>query len=284
MRSESEVLSALRSLAAGDDRIRVALLNGSRVNPAHSPDLLSDYDVLLSVTDVESFVRDESWIAAFGAVLLMQRPHNPPPRHTWLIVYADGVRIDFTCSPLDQLDADVRADSLTALLFDKDGRCPPLLPATETSYYVPRPGAAEFAATFNEFWWVLVYAAKGLWRNQLPYAKHTFDVIVRGEMMTILSWYASAHHGWAVNPGSYGKYLPRLLPPATWQEYQSTFAGAAAGENWHALFAAATLVQRLGSELSDLLGLHYNAGEGENALRLIRAIHNTQPGAGDLAL
>lgn len=284
MRNESEVLAALRAFAAADERIRVALLNGSRVNRAHTPDLLSDYDVLLSVTGVESFARDEGWIDRFGAVLLLQRPNNPPPARTWLIVFDDGVRIDFTCSPVEALAADAAADSLTLLLLDKDGLCPSLPPPSEASHVVPPPTAGQFAAACNEFWWVLPYAAKGLWRGQLLYAKHSFDVIVRGEMEKILAWYAAAHHGWAINPGSYGKHLSRFLPAGTWQEYKATFAGAILEENWNALFAAAELVHRVGAELGQLLMLSYDRREGENALRLVRAIRETPPGSAILNL
>ncbi len=272
MRTAREVVDQIVSFAAGDPRVRAALLNGSRADPTHTPDLLSDYDVLLSVTDVESFARDEGWLAHFGAVLLMQRPQDPPPRRAWLVLFDDGVRIDFTLSPLERIAEDARADSLTMLLLDKDGRCPPLEPPSARSHFVRPPTQDEFAAACNEFWWVLVYAAKGLWRRQIVYAKRAFDGIVRPEMERILAWYAGARHGWAFNPGSLGKHLQDGLPSDVWQTYEATFAAADIEANWAALFAAARLTDRVARAVAARLGLVYNAEEAENALRLITAI------------
>lgn len=284
MRTEREVLDQVLNFAAADARIRAVLLNGSRVNPAHPPDLLSDYDVLLSVSDPDSFARDESWMRRFGDVLLIQRPKNPPPQRAWLIVFADGVRIDFTLSPLDRLEQDARADTLTRLLLDKDGRCPALPPPDESSHFVRRPTQQEFAGVCNEFWWVLIYAAKGLWRAQLPYAKHSFDVIVRQEMMKLLTWYASSLHDWQLNPGAMGKHLPAALPAALWQEYASTFAGAQLEENWSALFRAASLVDTVGETLAERLGYRYDRDESRNAQALLRAIHALDASASTLPL
>jgi aminoglycoside 6-adenylyltransferase len=284
VRQEAEVLGQIRAFAAGDARVRAVLLNGSRASPAHTPDLLSDYDVLLSVTDVDSFARDEGWLGHFGPVLLMQRPDDPPPARAWLVVFADGVRIDFTVSPAARLAEDARADSLTRLLLDKDGRCPPLPPPDARSHFVPRPTAAEFAATCNEAWWVLVYAAKGLWRGQLPYAKHALDRIVRTEVERLLAWYAADCHGWQADVGSLGKHLPALLPEDVWRAYRDTYAGAGIEENWRALFAIADLIDSVGPDVARALGYAYDHAEGASARRLLAALRSLPPHASDLTI
>lgn len=284
MRSEREVLEQVLAFARAEERVRALLLNGSRANPARTPDLLSDYDVLLAVTDVDSFARDEGWIEQFGRVLLMQQPNDPPPARAWLVIFEDGVRIDFTLSPVERLAEDARADSLTLLLLDKDGRFPPLLPPDERSHVVSPPTAREFAAACNEGWWVLVYAAKGLWRGQLPYAKHALDVIVRGEVERLLGWLAGAQSGWQANVGSMGKYLPTLLPDEIWKEYLRTYAGADIEENWRAVFAMADLIDRVGPELAAHLGYTYEESEGRAARRLLAALRVLPRDAADLGL
>jgi aminoglycoside 6-adenylyltransferase len=274
MREQAEVLAEVDRLVRGDDRIRGALLSGSRVNPTHKPDLLSDYDILLTVTDVASFAADEEWLGHFGEVLLMQRPHSKAGRRAWLVVYHDGLRIDFTLSRLEAATVDAEADSLTVVLADKDHLYPALPDPDERSHMPSRPSSEQFGATCNEFWWVLVYAAKGLWRRQLPYAKYNFDVVVRAELETLLGWYAASLHDWAINLGAAHKYLDAYLPHGLWSEYLQTFAGSDAEANWQALSAAAHLADFVGSELADQLGYLYDREEAANALRLVNAIRN----------
>lgn len=284
MRSADHMLDEIITFAQGDARVRVALLNGSRVNPAHDPDLLSDYDVLLAVTDVESFAADESWLTRFGEVLIMQRPTNPPPQRAWLVVFADGVRIDFTCSPTTQLAEDARADSLTRVLLDKDAICPPLDAPSEASHLVDLPTAARFAGTCNEFWWVLLYAAKGLWRGQLLYAKGALERTVRPELEHVLTWYAVAQAGRPLNPGASNKYLPDMLSAPLYSAYLRTFAGADSVANWDALEAAAALMQEIAPQVAAAAGCSYDSTEGDNARRFLRALRTLPADAQDLAL
>jgi aminoglycoside 6-adenylyltransferase len=62
MRSEEEVLSLLLGYAESDPRVKVVLLNGSRVNPNVPKDILCDYDVIFGVTEPSSFVQNQDWI------------------------------------------------------------------------------------------------------------------------------------------------------------------------------------------------------------------------------
>lgn len=59
MRNEEEVLSQLLDYAKLDARVKVVLLNGSRVNPNVRKDDLRDYDVIFGVTETSSFVQNQ---------------------------------------------------------------------------------------------------------------------------------------------------------------------------------------------------------------------------------
>ena len=72
MRSTGEMMDLILSTAKEDDRIRAAVLEGSRTNPNVPADLFQDYDVLYIVTETESFQADRSWIDRFGERLYMQ--------------------------------------------------------------------------------------------------------------------------------------------------------------------------------------------------------------------
>lgn len=71
MRTEQEMYTLIVNTAWNDDRIRAAVLNGSRANPHASADIFQDYDIGYLVTDVASFKRDPEWIKRFGELMIM---------------------------------------------------------------------------------------------------------------------------------------------------------------------------------------------------------------------
>lgn len=58
MRTENEVLTQLLDFANKEDKVRMVILNGSRVNPNVEKDIFCDYDVVFSVTDPDYYLRN----------------------------------------------------------------------------------------------------------------------------------------------------------------------------------------------------------------------------------
>jgi Streptomycin adenylyltransferase len=53
--------------------VRAMVLTSSRANDRAPVDLLSDYDVILAVSEMRPFAHDESWLQDFGKVLVLFR-------------------------------------------------------------------------------------------------------------------------------------------------------------------------------------------------------------------
>src|SRR5512136_1675716 len=181
MRNEQEILDLIVDIAQGDERIRAVVMNGSRANPNAPRDRFQDFDVVYFVTDVMPFQYNYEWIKRFGEMMIMQMPEDmqdPPPNRNggfvYLMQFADGNRIDLGIDPLTLIN-EIVADSQSIVLLDKDGCIPPLPPANEGDYLPKPPTAKAFADCCNEFWWVSAYVAKGLWRNEILYAKYFLD-------------------------------------------------------------------------------------------------------------
>ena len=102
-RTEDQMLSMIIGFAQADERIRAAVMNGSRVSPDVARDVFQDYDVVNFVTDVEPF-RDASYVTPrFGKAILIQEPESkecPAPvgdgSYNYNIQLADGNRIDLS--------------------------------------------------------------------------------------------------------------------------------------------------------------------------------------------
>jgi aminoglycoside 6-adenylyltransferase len=267
MRSEQEMFDLIVETARSDERIRVVIMNGSRANPHAPRDIFQDFDIVYLVTDVAPFRNNREWIARFGERMILQMPEemdDPPPHggdiEVYLMQFADGNRIDLGIFPLAMLD-DVRQDSLGVLLLDKDGLVGSLPPASEQDYLPQPPSAKAFADCCNEFWWVSVNVAKGLWREEILYAKHMLDHYVRDELTKMLVWHIGIQTGFARNPGKMGKYYQRYLEPDLWALLLDTYSDARYERTWDALLTMGQLFRRLALPLAEQYGFEYPHGD-----------------------
>jgi aminoglycoside 6-adenylyltransferase len=101
MRSAQTIFELILDTARHDDRIRAAILNGSRANPNAPADIFQDFDILYLVSEVDSFTADHSWIDRFGERTMLQMPEtmqDPPPIDDGSFAYlkqlSDGNRND----------------------------------------------------------------------------------------------------------------------------------------------------------------------------------------------
>lgn len=91
------------------------------------------------------------------------------------MLFTDGNRIDLHIETKDSMLEGYVADKLTIPLLDKDSCLPPIPAPTDIDYWVNKPTDPHFLGCCNEFWWCLQNVAKGIWRDELPYAKQMFE-------------------------------------------------------------------------------------------------------------
>jgi aminoglycoside 6-adenylyltransferase len=267
MRSEQEMLDLILDTARNDERIRAVIMNGSRANPNAPHDRFQDFDIVYIVTDVAPFRHNLEWIKRFGELMILQMPEemvDPPPNNdggfAYLMQFTDGNRIDLGLDPPAMLPELVK-DSLSVLLLDKDGIIEPFPLANEGDYLPKPPTAKAFADCCNEFWWVCPYVAKGLWREEIIYAKHMQEHYVRAQLTKMLNWYVGVETGFAASPGKYGKYLQRYLTQAEWELLLQTYADASYEHTWEALFAMCELFRIIAPRLAAHFGFDYPHGD-----------------------
>lgn len=286
MRNETEMKDLILRIAREDQRIRAVILNGSRVNPAAPPDIFQDYDIVYVVTEIESFVEDRAWPDRFGRRMIMQRPDESQlfptgahPSYGLLMQFADGNRIDLTLFPVDKLH-EMETDSLSVLLLDKDDIIEPFPPPSEAGYLPTPPTQKEFSDCCNEFWWVGTYVAKGLWREEIVYAKAMQDRYVRPMLERMLVWHIGIGTDFARNPGKFGKYFQHYLTPELWEQLEATYAGADYEHTWDSLEAMAELFSTTARSVADHFGFEYARDEEENVrahLKHVRALPKDAP-------
>ena len=269
MRSEQAMLELIVNTAKNDDRIRAVIMNGSRTNPNAPRDAFQDFDIVYLVIEVGPFKDDPTWIDGFGEIMIMQMPEamqDPSPRNdggfSYLMQFTDGNRIDLSLFPIAKFN-ELEKDSLSLLLLDKDGLLKPFAPPSDSAYLPSLPTAKAFSDCCNEFWWVCPYVAKGLWREEIIYAKHMFDQVVREQLMKMLTWYVGVKTQFSRSPGKLGKHLEQYLEPDLWAMLEKTYSDASYENTWEALHAMGDLFRMTANRVAERFGFDYPQGEDE---------------------
>jgi aminoglycoside 6-adenylyltransferase len=255
-------------------------------------DFLSDYDIELYVADLEPFRKDDGWLNGLGPIMV-RWPYKPraTDKEGWitrLVLFSDGVRIDFQITDQAVIAANAYDDDYRVLI-DKDNMTRELNAATHTEHLVRRPTREEYDTLVYEFWWDAAYVPKYLWRDELPFAASMLGQSVRDKYLrTVIEWFIGLRHNWSVNTGLYGRKFKRYLDDRTWSEYTSTFAGADTEENWQAFFNAVALFRRLARAVGDKLGYEYpvqldrEMTDYYSSIRTCQRGTDEQPAAGDV--
>lgn len=288
MRSEQQMLDLVVDIARRDELIRAVVMNGSRANPRAPRDRFQDFDIVYFVTDVMPFKYNYEWIRRFGEIMIMQMPEDmldPPPERNggfvYLMQFTDGNRIDLGIDPLTLID-EIVADSQTIVLLDKDGCIPPLTAPSEGDYLPKPPTAKAFADCCNEFWWVSTYVAKGLWRQEIIYAKHYLNHFVRNQLMKMIDWHIGTRTQFSRNPGKYGKYVRRYLEPAQWEMLEKTYADAEYEHTWESLFTTCALFRQIAQQVAAHFGFDYRNEEGERVSAHLQHVKSLPHDAKDI--
>lgn len=261
MRTESEVLSQFKDWAKRNDLIRAAVLTSSRVSPDASIDFLSDYDIELYVLDLSTFEQNDDWLREFGDIMVRWpfKPRSTGKKNwiTRLVLFKDGVRIDFQITDQFEIQLDTY-DNGYKVLIDKDDIVKGLNEPTFSEYVIKKPSEEEFETLVNEFWWDAYYVPKYLWRDELPFAKYMLDNIIRYSFLhKIIDWYIGMQNNWSVDTGACGKKFKRYLDSKTWSEFEETYVGSDVEENWKAFFKTTDFFRKIAKQVGENLGYEY---------------------------
>ena len=221
MSTGQEMFDLIIEVAKNDNRIRAVYLNGSRTNPKVEKDIFQDFDILYVVTETQTFIQDPNWIHVYGESIIVQLPDELDKIvgddihfdqcYGYLMQFADGNRIDLHIKTIDSVLQEYKTDKLTITLLDKDNTLPQIPEPTDCYYWVKKPTGELYFRCCNEFWWVLLYIGKGLWREEIPYAMDCMNSWVRPQLFDMVSWYVGILTDFSCSVGKSGKYLNRYL-------------------------------------------------------------------------
>lgn len=273
-------MSLVLHVALSDERIRAVLLIGSRADVNSKKDILQDFDIVYIVRKYQGFLADKNWINVFGERLLMQLPNEmsfgekSSDSYHYLMLFKDGNRIDLTLLPVEKCHSHKIFNEPHQLLLDKDKLFENISPQIDNPFLIQRPTQKEFADCCNEFWWVSINVAKGLWRNEIVYAKAMMDGPVRSMFLQLIEWYVGAEKEFSVSIGKNGRYLERNISPELYQKILLTYPDSEKENNWKALFLMTETFEDLATVVATKLNLAYNKEEGKAAMSYLQFIRS----------
>ena len=190
--------------------------------------------------------------------------------------FKDGNRIDLTLKAVGYY-LKSHKDSQSVVLLDKDSIIGELPPPSDKDYLPTPPTEKAFNDCCDEFFWISLYAAKGIARRQLTYAKHMSEQICKNELITLLSWYAGIKTNFQQPVGYCAKYLDSFLEKDIWDTFKETYVGANYPDMWNALIKQCELFDTLAGIIAEKYNYLYNKIEYTDVITRIRKLKkNTQ--------
>ncbi len=279
MRSEKEMFETILKPADADS-IRAVLLVGSRANPEVPKDIYQDYDVTYIVSDMGPYYDNPEFIEKyFGKPAIMQVPEamslpSLPPDNdghfTYLMLFSDYIRIDASFYH----EQNFKINEPAVVLLDKDKKFNDLK-ADAAMWHITPPNLNYYQDCCNEFWWCLNNAAKGIARDEMPYAMSMFNDSVREMLDQMCEWYIGLQHKFNVSAGKQCKYLKKFLPASLYSLYMETYSKADPESFWHAVFCACELFRTTALFVGERFGFKYNQHEDKAITAYLKHIKET---------
>jgi aminoglycoside 6-adenylyltransferase len=271
MRTEAEMLDLIIQTAKNDERVRAVQIQGSRTNPNTPRDRFQDYDICYYVRNIESFLNNPDWIDLFGERLMLQTLKINELIFLYSMLFTDGNRIDLVLLPEEYGTGEsVSTDNEAEWLYTKDSAFMPRLRATHERYNIKPPTEAEYNEACNQFWWHTQYVAKGIARDELPYAAYFFHIKLRENLNRMIAWYIGQKNNFSVSAGKYEKYMKNFLTAHQYERVCKTYAGGDYGEMKAALFLMCEIFREYATEVAAHNHFTYPAGDSQNMTKYLK--------------
>lgn len=274
------ILTRIIEWAEREKDIQALILVGSRAGK-QSVDEFADFDISVFAETHLPYTQNDQWLFDIWKIWVSVpeqffRKNEIVP--TRLVIFEDGIKVDFAFYGLHVLDELVRdGDELNTgfkVLLDKDGKTKRLQPTSFVKSKCAKPSETEFVNRVNEFWYETYYAAKYLKRDELWLAK-LIDCNLKRFLLEIIEWHEQSKHNWDYETYYSGKAIKSWASADIWENLHQTFAHFDSVDSWASLFATMNLFRRLAAETAQMLKFSYPQEVDRNMTEFVLRIKDS---------
>jgi len=254
------------------DDIQAAFIIGSRARMDHPADDWSDMDILLFTTNPSYYLEHSEWLEGLGKVLCSFSTYTAGGDPERLSLFEGGYQVDFVVANMEELNHLAQTNTVhgnfyrgVRVLVDKNSICSHIMPRNFHAPAAPPVTQEAFSHVCHMFWFVALYVAKQILRNEMWVAKAR-DSDLKGLLLRMIEWYEKAANGSDYDTWHAGRFLQEWASPDVYAGVSASFGGFHQSESWDALMESTALFKRLSHDVA--AGFDFTIPETEKFVEL----------------
>ncbi len=244
--------------------IRAAFIVGSRARNDHPADEWSDLDIIFFTSRQNYYLSNNEWLKNFGDIWTSFVSQTAGGDLECLTLFDGGWQVDFVIKPIDNLKQIVENKIVpnnfyrgVKVIIDKDHVAKNIMPQYTKAPQEIALSEGMFIQTINMFWFVALYTAKQILRNELWVVK-VRDSNMKELLLQMIEWHEKVVNGNEYDTWHAGRFLCEWASEETQVELQSSFGHFDRSDSWKAVMATITLFKRLSHDISQRMNFPYS--------------------------
>lgn len=229
------------------------------------------------MNDITSFKKDHNWIDIFGDRIMLKVLGSKTI--LYMMLFTDGNKIDLHILPPEIYENSTEREANEAkeelvLLYAKDDFIKPFPPATRKGFNINLPDESEYNNVCNSFWFFTQCVAKGINRDELPYAQYWLNRDMRDNFHKMIEWYIGQKTNYSVSAGKYGRYFKLYLDSRQYDMFCNTYSDSNYKNIWKAIFTMCELFRELALNVAEVNNFIYQKKDDENMTEYLKHIQH----------
>lgn len=243
--------------------IRAAFIVGSRARNDHPADEWSDMDIIFFTSKQKYYLSDKEWLKNFGDVWISLVSQTAGGDPECLTLFDGGWQVDFVIHSIDNLKQNVENKIVpnnfyrgVKVIIDKDDIAKSIMPKC---FRAPQEAALSedvFIQSVNMFWFLALYLAKQILRNDLWIVK-VRDGNIKELLLQMMEWHEKVVNGTEYDTWHAGRFVCEWVSEETQTELRNSFGHFDRIDSWKALISTITLFKRLSHVVSQKMNFLY---------------------------
>lgn len=260
----NKLFEKIKGLALTDDKIRAAVLFGSRARSKKPADAYSDYDFIFFVRNLNCFINTDGWLNGIGDFSISFTEPTAAGGYERRVFFDDACDIDFTFFDAKNAES-ITNDPIIKSWYARGYR----IIADKVQYtdiaknaMLKQPKSAdltekEFDNLAETFFFHVIWAQKKLLRGEIWAAKYCIDSYMKALLGKMLEYRIKAQSDDDFDTWHDGRFMDDWLTDADKESLNSSYGGYEKSSLEKALRNTLTMFSTASREVAEKLNFKY---------------------------